>query len=166
MFKMSVRSFVIVLIIILTIQVVSVSAWAIDQTAQVTSVTDGDTFRIPNDRVRLADINAPENGTEPGYSIAKYALGNLVGGQTVYIDTDQQSGRDQYGRLVAIVYVRYNSTHYVNVNEALLLQGVAVETDYSNNEFNPSTWILYVKYADAPSPTNVGPTGPQGIQGP
>jgi hypothetical protein len=165
MFNKGMRSFVLVLIILLGILAPHVSGWKIDQTVQVTSVTDGDTFRIPNDRVRLADINTPENGTEPGYSIAKYTLANKVGGQTVYLDTDQKSGRDQYGRLVAVVYVRYNSTHYVNVNKALLTQGVAVETDYTNNEFSPSTWTLYVKYADAPSQTVVGPTGPQGVQG-
>jgi hypothetical protein len=164
MFNMSVRLFVL-LIITLGVQVISVSGWEIDQTSQVTSVTDGDTFRIPNDRVRLADINAPENGTEPGFSIAKYALANMVGGKTVYLDTDQRSGRDPYGRLMAVVYVGYNSTHYLNVNKALLVQGVAVEDDFTNNEFSPSAWTLYVKYADAPSQTAVGQTGPQGAQG-
>jgi endonuclease YncB( thermonuclease family) len=60
MFNRGMRSFVLVLVIILGTQAVRVSGWEIDQTAQVTSVTDGDTFRIPNDRVRLADINARE----------------------------------------------------------------------------------------------------------
>ena len=137
----------------------------IDETTQVTKVIDGDTFYIPDDRVRLADIDAPENGTEPGFSIAKYALANMVGGKTVYLDTDQKSGRDQYGRLVAIVYVRYNSTHYLNVNKALLAQGVAVEYDFSNNEFSPVSWTLYVRYADASSQVIAGPRGLQGIPG-
>ena len=155
----------VLVIIVLGVQVSSVSGGEIDQTSQVTSVTDGDTFRIPNDRVRLADIDAPENGTEPGFSIAKYALANIVGGKTVYLDTDQRSGRDPNGRLIAVVYVGYNSTHYLNVNMALLVQGVVGEYDFTNNEFSPSDWTLYVKYADAPSQTVVGPTGPQGPKG-
>ena len=81
MFNKGMRLFVLVLIIILGTQMNGVSGWEIDQTAQVTSVTDGDTFQISNDRVRLAYINAPENGTEPGFSISKYALANMVGGK-------------------------------------------------------------------------------------
>jgi endonuclease YncB( thermonuclease family) len=100
------RLFTLALIILIGTHIVEASGLEIDHTAQVISVTDGDTFRIPNDRVRLADINAPENGTEPGYSIAKYALAEMVGGRTVYLDTDQQTGRDTYGRLIAVVYVK------------------------------------------------------------
>jgi hypothetical protein len=159
------RYFTFIFVIFFGIQMVRVSGWEIDQTAQVTSVTDGDTFRIPNDKVRLADINTPENGTGPEFTIAKYALAHIIGGKTVYIDTDQQSGRDQYGRLVAVVYVKYNSTHYLNVNKALLDQGVAVEMDYTNNEFSPASWTLYIKYANATSQIITGPRGPQGIQG-
>jgi endonuclease YncB( thermonuclease family) len=140
--------------------------WEIDETSSVTSVQDGDTFYISGDTVRLADINSPETGNEPGYSIAKYALTNMVGGQTVYLDTDQKSGRDPYDRLIAVVYVRYNSTHYVNVNKALIVQGVAVLSDYTNNEFSPSAWTLYVRYANDTIQTIVGPMGPQGVQGP
>ena len=149
---------------LLWIQPLPVNAWEVDETTQVTSVKDGDTFDIPGDAVRLADINAPEYTTEPGYSIAKYALADMVGGKTVYLDTDQKSGRDQYDRLIAVVYVKVNSTHYMNVNKALVLRQVATVYDYANNEFDPSKWALYVKYADASS--LVGPAGPQGIQGP
>jgi hypothetical protein len=89
----------------------------------------------------------------------------MVGGHTVYLDTDQKSGRDPYGRLVAVAYVRFNSTHYLNVNKALLVQGVALEDDFTNNEFSPSTWTLYVRYADASTQVVTGPRGPPGIQG-
>jgi hypothetical protein len=167
MFKRSTRC-IFLLLIFLGAQIIHVYGWEIDQTSSVTSIVDGDTFHIPNDTVRLADIQAPEEGNELGYSIAKYALANMVGGQTVYLDTDQKSGRDSYHRLIAVVYVKYNSTHYLNVNKALLVQEAAVETDYTNNEFNPSNWTLYVKYADPPpSPQSIpGPMGPQGPAGP
>ena len=134
------------------------------QKATVTNIADGDSFDIQGDRVRLADIQAPEFGTEPSHSIAKYALSNLIDGKTIYIDTDQKSGRDTYGRLVAVAYVKVNTTHYLNVNKALIAQEVVSETDYTNNEFTPSSWTLYVKYADAAG--LVGPIGPQGSQGP
>jgi endonuclease YncB( thermonuclease family) len=141
---------------------IAVNALEINEVASVTQVIDGDTFRTQNDRVRLADIRAPETTTEPGYSIARFALSNLVGGRTVYLDTDQKTGRDTYGRLIAVVYVKVNSTHYINVNKALLVQGVAAEYDYTSNEFNPSDWTYYVRYADSPSQLSVGTQVPQG----
>ena len=49
-----------------------------------------------------------------------------------------------HGRLIAVIYVKHDSTHYKNVNKALLNQGVVDLTDYTNNEFNPSSWRLYV----------------------
>lgn len=33
------------------------------------------------------------------------------------------------------------------MNQALLERGVVSLTDYSNNEFSPSTWTLYTRYA-------------------
>jgi endonuclease YncB( thermonuclease family) len=59
------RSFFLVFIIVLGIKSMIVNGWEINETTSVTKVIDGDTFYIQNDRVRLADINAPENGTEP-----------------------------------------------------------------------------------------------------
>jgi micrococcal nuclease len=51
---------------------------------------------------------------------------------------------DKYNRLVAVAYVEYNSTHLMNVNKWLLVNGYAKTADYPN-EFNPSNWNLYVK---------------------
>jgi hypothetical protein len=159
-------SIALILISSLFIQASSVYGYQINQTELVTDITDGDSFYIGSDRVRLADIDAPEYGAEPGYSIAKYALSSLIGGKTIYLDTDQKSGRDAYGRLIAVVYVKQNSTHYLNVNKALLVQEVVYLSDFTNNEFSPSTWTLYVKYADDPSNVGlIGPQGPQGVKG-
>ena len=119
------------------------TSFEIDVSASVYKVIDGDTFdAFPVGRVRLADINAPESG-EPGYNEAKQALTNLVLGKTVYLDVDDIYVMDKYNRLVCVVYIKYNSTHLMNINFYLVINGYAVIEDYSN-EFDPSTWKLYV----------------------
>ncbi|MBA7647100.1 hypothetical protein ES703_54870 [subsurface metagenome] len=138
-------------ILILTIYSVTVYAYEIDESVQVIRVIDGDSFEVSGDEVRLADVSAPE-WDEPGGTEATNALSNLISGKTVYLDTDQKSGRGPYGRLIAVVYIIHNSTHHKNVNEALLRLGVVSETDYTNNEFSPSTWALFVRYASTPPP--------------
>ena len=104
---------------------------------------DGDSFFITDDEVRLADVSAPE-WDEPGGSAATRAFKALISGKTVYLDTDQKTGRGQYGRLIAVVYVKTSGSQYINVNKALLNQGVVSLTDYTNNEFNPSNWKITV----------------------
>ena len=108
----------------------------IDATTIVSQVIDGDTFDTTSEgRIRLADVDAPETG-ESGYSGARNFLIGLVNGKTVYLDIDDVYRTDKYGRLVCVVYVNYNSTHFKNVNKALLVAGHAVIRDYSN-EFSP-----------------------------
>ncbi len=114
----------------------------IDTTAIVAWVIDGDTFDTTSgDRVRLADIDAPER-TESGYYDAKDFLVSLVDKKTVYLDIDDVYQTDKYGRLVCVVYVEYNSTHVENVNKALLVEGYTTIWDF-DNEFDPDTWNLY-----------------------
>jgi hypothetical protein len=113
----------------------------------VSWVIDGDTFNTTTmGKIRLADINAPELG-EPGSYEARDFLINLVYNKTVYLDIDQFVNgtyrRDQYDRLVCVVYVEYNLTHYENVNEALLEAHHVVISDFPN-EFDPTTWTLNV----------------------
>jgi len=62
----------------------------------------------------------------------------------VYLDVDDLHVMDAYNRLVCVVYVDYNSTHVLNVNEWLLENGYVELSDYSN-EFDPSTWMLYLR---------------------
>jgi len=117
----------------------------IDAAALVYKVIDGDTFdAFPVGRVRLADVDTPERG-EPGYDEAKEFLRLLTYGGRVYLDVDDYGVMDRYNRLVCVVYVRYNSSHLLNVNLALLIEGLAVISDY-DNEFNPYAWTLYVYY--------------------
>ena len=121
----------------------NVSGIEVDLIAVVYNVVDGDTFdAFPCGRVRLADVNAPERD-EAGYYEARRALADLILGRTVYLDVDDLYVMDRYNRLVAVVYVEYNSTHLLNVNKWLLDNGLAVISDYPN-EFSPHSWSLYV----------------------
>lgn len=115
----------------------------------VVNVIDGDTLDImvyngSQYRIRLADIDAPERD-EKGYVEAKDYLRMLVYGETVCLDIDDLYTWDEHGsgeRLVAVLYINYNSTHYLNINEALFKAGFAEKKDYAN-EFNPYSWSLY-----------------------
>ena len=101
-------------------------------------------------RLRLADIDAPEVG-QPGYQEAKDFLNSWIFNETVYLDVDDVYGTDPYDRLVCVVYVRYNATHLMNVNKALLDAGLADFSDFPN-EFNPAAWTLYVQIPTSGSP--------------
>jgi len=138
-------SILLVSLIFAQIQPVSASLVEIDTTAVVYKVIDGDTFdAFPVGRIRLADINTPEHG-KPGYSEAKDYLSLMIYRKRVYLDVDDISVMDRYNRTVCLVYVRYNSSHLMNVNLALLIEGFAEISDYYN-EFNPSEWTLFVHY--------------------
>ncbi len=115
----------------------------------VTGVVDGDTFRILAENgtryaIRMADVNASELG-QVGYDEAKSFLNSLINGKPVYLDVDNLYTWDNKGqgnRIVAIAYVVFNSTHFLNVNEAMFQGGYVEKKDYSN-EFDPYSWNLY-----------------------
>ncbi|WP_310833157.1 thermonuclease family protein [Paenibacillus pedocola] len=94
--------------------------------AEVTSVIDGDTFRIKmedgeTDKVRLLLIDTPEIGQHPepyGQKAREYA-NELLQNQKVHLEFDK-SERDQYGRLLAYAYVGDKM-----INELLLEKGFA-----------------------------------------
>ena len=120
-----------------------------DTSTVVSLVTDGDTFDTTSEgTVRLADVDASEY-YEYGYQSAKDFLISLIYGKTVYLDIDDIYGTGTYGRLICVAYVTYNSTHYVNINQALLIEGHAEISNY-NNEFNPYSWSLYIPKQDIP----------------
>ncbi len=134
---------------VLLVSVVMVSlvspglAFEVDATDSVARVVDGDTFDTSaNGRVRLADVDAPES-YEPGFDEATDALAGMIGGREVFLDVDDVSRTDRFDRLVCVVYVQHNSTHVLNVNKAMVDMGRAVVYDFTNNEFNPSTWTTY-----------------------
>ncbi|MEM3886516.1 MAG: thermonuclease family protein [Candidatus Methanomethylicia archaeon] len=119
----------------------------VDVVDVVTYVVDGDTFDCYSvGRIRLADINAPELGTAAG-EVAKDKLRSLILNKVVYLDVDDIYVYDPYGRIVAVAYIRYNSTHLLNVNRWLVDNRYAVIKDY-DNEFNPYLWSTYVYYPE------------------
>ena len=111
-------------------------------------IQDGDTFQTSaGDWIRLADVDTPERG-DWGYSEATNVLSELIYNKRVYLDVDDLSVTDPYGRYVCVVYADYSATQYINVNKALLVRGVAVVDDYYNNEFSPYEWALYISKVD------------------
>lgn len=136
------------LIVLITIlaTIPMANGYEIDEISTVTEVIDGDSFYIVNDEVRIADVSAPE-WNETGGSEATKLMTELIDGKQVFLDTDDKSGRDRYGRLIAVVYVELNETHYLNVNYFLLYSDVYELTDYTNNEWNPYEWNLVERYA-------------------
>jgi len=147
-----------VLVSVLVLELITVgygaSSGEIDATAIAISVHDGDTFNLDRNingssTVRLADINASELGQPLSYEARDFLKG-LVLSKTVYLDIDDIYVYDYSGtgdRLVCVVYVDYNSTHYENVNKALLIAGLAEKKEY-DNEFIADTWTLYVPKTD------------------
>lgn len=104
----------------------------------VTSVTDGDTFKIMiNDKketVRLVGINTPET-VDPRKPVecfgrqASDALKQLLAGQTVRLESDPtQSDRDRYGRLLRFAFLPDGT----DVGLWLLENGYAQESLYSD----------------------------------
>jgi len=145
---------------VLVFNAVASASTSIEAVCIVKRVVDGDTIVVKVEwvaekfnkvihagsqyRVRFADINAPELDTEEGVA-AKNALASVVKpGMTVYLDVDDVDVFDKYGRIVAVVLIKYNETHMLNLNKWMLDTGHAVVWDFPN-EFNPETWTLYVE---------------------
>jgi endonuclease YncB( thermonuclease family) len=94
---------------------------------KVIKVLDGDSINISHHgkelRIRLAEIDAPENG-QPYWKKSKHALENYVAGKLVVVE---EFDRDQYGRIVGHVYLGDNW-----INGELVQQGYAyVYTRYA-----------------------------------
>ena len=156
-------TFLLICVLFLTFNSLFLNSFAfeVDRTGTVYNIVDGDTIDVSSvGRIRLADINTPEQG-EPGYNEASNYLSSLIYQKTVYIDVDDVYGTDVYGRIVAVVYVYQDASHLKNANKALLDSGHAVIWDF-DNEFNPYTWTLLVEYppSNDPPPNDPPPNDP------
>jgi endonuclease YncB( thermonuclease family) len=130
------------LLVALTVAVVRADTFEIDEEGQVNQVIDGDTFNLKSgDKIRLADIDAPDSN-DPGYQRATDYLTDLFNqyGWYVFLDIDNITGTDAYGRLICVAFVNYNVTHYLNVNRAMIESRNAYIDNYPNNEFDPYSW--------------------------
>ena len=129
---------------------IALAAGAPDEAmGRVSKVVDGDTFdvtldshdsRISEDliRIRLADIDTPEvrgpKACEAGKKASAYTKAWILG-KMVSLDLDDKTGKDQYGRWVAVCYLDGK-----NFNKQLVDSGHAVIKDFKNNEFDPLSW--------------------------
>jgi len=98
-------------------------------TGNVIKVQDGDTVSILTGKkekikIRLYGIDAPETGQDFNQKSKKY-LSDLVAGKDVTI---VNMGKDQYNRVLGVVYVGK-----LNVNEEMLRSGLAWRYKYSND---------------------------------
>ena len=115
-----------------------------DRTGTVSAVIDGSSFQLGSGEIiKLASIDSPSSG-QAGYSESKNYLTTLIQGKTVYLDTGVATTTDQQGRLLCVVYLDYNSTHYENVNMAMIQNGYATPNNQINNGFNVGTWTWFV----------------------
>ncbi len=108
----------------------------------VERVVDGDTLWVKSTagfkenqsfKVRLADIDAFELEEEGGKEAKEFLERLLSNHTTVYLDVDEKSTYDGYGRVIAILYVKANRTHFLNVNRLLVEQNHARWVDYPNS---------------------------------
>lgn len=101
--------------------------------ATVATVVDGDTIELTDGRrVRYIGINTPERG-QPYYDEASEANRQLIGGQPVQLEFDQDTF-DQYGRTLAYIWA-----NGALVNREIIARGYA----------NTFTVPPNVKYNDA-----------------
>jgi micrococcal nuclease len=129
---------------------IALAAGAPDEAmGRVSKVVDGDTFdvtleshdsRISEDiiRIRLADIDTPEvrgpKACAAGKKASAYTKTWLLG-RTVSLDLDDKTGKDEFGRWVAVCFLDGK-----NFNKQLVDAGHAVIKDFKNNEFDPQSW--------------------------
>ncbi len=122
---------------------------------RVIKVIDGDTFDVTLEdysssqvsedviRIRLADIDTPETrgakACEAGKNASAYTRTWLLSNY-VFLDLDDKTGKDPYGRWVAVVYLSEGGRPGRNFNKQLVDAGHAVIEDFKNNEFDPESW--------------------------
>lgn len=90
----------------------------------VSDIVDGDTV-VLNDgrRIRYLLIDTPEKG-DPLYEEATALNRSLVAGRPVRVELDVRP-KDDYGRLLAYVFVRDESGAEIFVNERIVREGLA-----------------------------------------
>lgn len=135
---------------------VSLAAGAPDEAyGRVVKIVDGDTFDITLEdynssqvsedviRIRLADIDTPETrgarACEAGKVASAYTRAWLLS-TYIFLDLDDKTGKDPYGRWVALAYLSEGGNPGRNFNKMLVDSGHAVIEDFRNNEFDPWSW--------------------------
>ena len=147
---------IIIPILALVLLLLCLAAGAPDEAyGRVIKVVDGDTIdialqdynssQIAEDviRIRLADIDTPEvrgpKACEAGKKASAYTRAWLLSNY-IFLDLDDKTGKDPYGRWVAVVYLAEDGQPGRNFNKQLVDSGHAVIENFRNNEFDPRRW--------------------------
>lgn len=88
-------------------------------TGYVTRVIDGDTFKIGNITIRIADIDVPEKETMTGVNATNY-LRSLIEGKEIIYETE---GTGYHGRTLAYVWRKLDN---LNISRAMVNADYAV----------------------------------------
>jgi endonuclease YncB( thermonuclease family) len=144
----------VIMLILALLLPVNLAAGSPDEAyGRVIKVVDGDTFdialqdisQITEDviRIRLTDIDTPEvrgpKACEAGKNASAYTRTWLLSNY-VFLDLDDKTGKDPYGRCVAVVYLSEDGKPGRNFNKQLVDSGHAKIEDFKNNEFDPYRW--------------------------
>ena len=154
-----------IIIIAVLFPLASATAISTDKTGTVSAVIDGSSFQLSSsETIKLAAIDTPTLG-QSGYLESKNYLTTLIQGKTVILDEGAASITDQEGRLLCVVYLDYNSTHYENINMAMIQNGYAVPNGTISNGFDLGTWAWFV-LKQTPTTTPIASIGPQSTDTP
>jgi len=145
---------IMIIVMVVLFPLVTAESISSNRIGTVSIVIDGSSFQLGSGEIiKLAAIDTPNSGL-PGYSESKNYLTNLIQGKPVYLDTGVAVTTDQQGRLLCVVYLDYNSTHYENINMAMIQNGYAAPNGQINNGFDVGTWTWFVlKQASTSSPS-------------
>lgn len=102
---------------------------------RVVAVADGDTVTVLDDhkvqhKIRLAGIDAPENGMPYGQRSKQY-LSDLVFGKTVILEGDKV---DRYGRTVAKVLLNGRDVNLAQIAAGMAWHYKKYEREQSSND--------------------------------
>lgn len=130
-----------ILIVALALLLPLASALPDEARGIVTYVIDGDTITVQGyGNVRLADVNSPELAAPGGPEAKEYTRSQLLN-KLVYLDLDNKTGQDRYGRNVSVVYLsKSEGSPGENFNRLLVDSGHAIVEDAKDNEFEPMQW--------------------------
>jgi hypothetical protein len=127
---------IIVLIILSSTSIAKGYTPQINVIGTVNEVISADTFTLTSGAtVRLVDIKPPQVGTK-GYNESISFLKNQT---KVYLDIDCRNETVATDVLFSVVYVSYNQSHYINVNE-IFVENYEAIIENNNNDFNPYSW--------------------------
>ncbi len=109
----------------------------------MTKILDGSTFEVNTiGCVRLADVSSVSPASLAGLNAREFTRDSIANTQ-VFLDIDNQTGRDHSGCWPCVVYKAYpNGTPNLNANFNLMYvnAGYGRISDDPDTEFDPGNW--------------------------